>query len=428
MATAIIKATIPGLAGFASLTMKLFAHPGTQDAAAAATGLSLTVDAVDTDTYWTTVDATNLNGVYLAKILEGTTNRASGYVKITNTGNVHVLMGTPNLAAIDGTKDFNVADLVHTTIATLASQTSFTLTAGSADDDAYNGALAIIEDATTAVQKASVAISDYTGSTKTVTLVAAAPFTVAVGDRVTVVGQNLSGTTVGLTDAALAAIWSVLVSSLTTVGSIGKFILDGFAALVTALSYLSTGTGPHHLALTFKDEDGLELEGVRVTVKLNGAVRGSDFTDVNGLVGIDVESPGTYQILATLSGHYFAGASLVVDGDETEEYELATLSEIPTQTNPDLITGYVYCYDEHEALEAGVVITGYKTESNQGDGYSGDTTPFSITSVDDPLGLASRGFLRGAKYKLRRGKGPEFGVDVPLTGDNFALDEHLGRP
>jgi len=93
-------------------------------------------------------------------------------------------------------EEIAIAPTHDTTIATLASQTSFTLTTGSADDDAYNGALVIIHDSATAVQKASVAVSDYTGSTRTVTLVAAAPFTVAVGDRVTIVGQNLTSTTV----------------------------------------------------------------------------------------------------------------------------------------------------------------------------------------------------------------------------------------
>ncbi|MBU2277816.1 MAG: hypothetical protein KKB45_03355, partial [Gammaproteobacteria bacterium] len=60
--------------------------------------------------------------------------------------------------------------MVDTTIATLASQTSFTLTAGSADDDAYNNCTIVIEDVSTATQKAVGLISDYTGASKTVTL------------------------------------------------------------------------------------------------------------------------------------------------------------------------------------------------------------------------------------------------------------------
>ena len=93
-----------------------------------------------------------------------------------------------------------------TTIATLATQTSFTLTAGSADDDAYNGCYAVIEDATTAVQKAVVSILDYTGSTRTVTLGAAPIFTIATTDRVVIIPVNLSNTTVKLTSDGLDAI------------------------------------------------------------------------------------------------------------------------------------------------------------------------------------------------------------------------------
>ena len=75
--------------------------------------------------------------------------------------------------------------LQSTTIATLASQTSFTLTAGSADDDAYNGAIVIVTDSATSTQKAVGTVSDYTGATKTVTLLSdPAIFTMAVGDTV----------------------------------------------------------------------------------------------------------------------------------------------------------------------------------------------------------------------------------------------------
>jgi hypothetical protein len=81
--------------------------------------------------------------------------------------------------------------LLRTTIATLASQTSFTLTAGSADNDAYNGAVIIVHDASSVVQKAIGMIRDYTGASKTVTLqFDPAVFTMAVGDYVTVKAGN----------------------------------------------------------------------------------------------------------------------------------------------------------------------------------------------------------------------------------------------
>jgi len=78
------------------------------------------------------------------------------------------------LAAIQAEVESALEDagqvIVTTTIATLASQTSFTLTAGSADNDAYNGMIAVIEDVSTATQKAIGIISDYVGATKTIAL------------------------------------------------------------------------------------------------------------------------------------------------------------------------------------------------------------------------------------------------------------------
>jgi len=73
--------------------------------------------------------------------------------------------------------------LQATTIATLSSQTSFTLTAGSADDDAYDDCTIIIQDQSTAAQKAVGHIINYP-SALNVRLLEAPCFTIAVGDLV----------------------------------------------------------------------------------------------------------------------------------------------------------------------------------------------------------------------------------------------------
>ena len=76
-------------------------------------------------------------------------------------------------------------------IATLASQTSFTLSQGSADNDAYNNCTIVVTDQATTVQKCVGSISDYTGATLTVTL-AADPgiFTMAAGDNVQIFASS----------------------------------------------------------------------------------------------------------------------------------------------------------------------------------------------------------------------------------------------
>jgi hypothetical protein len=89
----------------------------------------------------------------------------------------------------------DAAVMVSTTIATLSSQTVFTLTAGSADNDVYNDQLVVITDAVTSTQKARMLVSDYVGSTKTLTLASAPGFTIAVGDSIAIIA--VAGLTAG---------------------------------------------------------------------------------------------------------------------------------------------------------------------------------------------------------------------------------------
>lgn len=101
--------------------------------------------------------------------------------------------------------------LLNTTIATLASQTSFTLTAGPAEDDALNGMWALIHDVASAVQCGQAIISDYTGATKTVTLAAGTTFTAAATDNISVMGPmpiqpTVSGRTLDVTSTGAAGI------------------------------------------------------------------------------------------------------------------------------------------------------------------------------------------------------------------------------
>jgi len=106
----------------------------------------------------------------------------------TGTDSLEAIRNRGDAAWTTGGSGSDPAVLQNTTIATLASQVSFTLTAGSADDDAYNGMLAVIEDQSTATQKAIGVISDYTGSSKTITLREdPGIFTMATGDTIDIV-------------------------------------------------------------------------------------------------------------------------------------------------------------------------------------------------------------------------------------------------
>ena len=76
--------------------------------------------------------------------------------------------------------------IIDTTIATLSTQTSFTLTIGPAEADALNGCTAIIHDIASAVQLSPVLITGYAVTTKGVTLEAGATFTAAAGDNISI--------------------------------------------------------------------------------------------------------------------------------------------------------------------------------------------------------------------------------------------------
>ena len=120
--------------------------------------------------------------------------------------------------------------MVSTTIATLTSQTVFTLTDGSADNDAYNDQLVVITDASTSTQKSRGIVSDYVGATKTVTLRAAPGFTIATGDGVAImaIGSDVSSTQ--LAGAVSSAVATAGVA--TTVTGIPTFLRVGDARTV----------------------------------------------------------------------------------------------------------------------------------------------------------------------------------------------------
>ena len=142
------------------------------------------------------------------------------------------LSTTDSLEAIkDATGSGTESDLmVSTTIATLTSQTVFTLTAGSPDNDAYNDQLVVVTDASTSTQKSRGIVSDYVGSTKTVTLRAAPGFTIAAGDTVSIIAIGSDVSSSQLASAISSAVATAGVS--TTVTGIPTFLRVGDARTV----------------------------------------------------------------------------------------------------------------------------------------------------------------------------------------------------
>lgn len=149
--------------------------------------------------------------------------------------------------------------LLDTTIATLSSQTSFTLTSGPAEDDALNGRAVILHDLANAVQVAQAIVSDYTGSTKTVTLTAAPTFTIAAGDNISIMQPQpvQSSEIVSQVNDAQADIFllRVLLQGLVVAG-------DGFTVVIG-----STGNDTTHVHLPGLTYGNDELNGLLLVIK-----------------------------------------------------------------------------------------------------------------------------------------------------------------
>lgn len=103
MALAKIQVTLPGVVSIPGQVMYLWEHPGNQNDASDAGPLTLVVDSQDNTTYWTEVDATTLGGKrYRVRINNGSSNQGCGYLWLTNTTNVHVVVDQPWVADADG--------------------------------------------------------------------------------------------------------------------------------------------------------------------------------------------------------------------------------------------------------------------------------------------------------------------------------------
>ncbi len=123
--------------------------------------------------------------------LDAKINDIQGATFNTTTDSLEAVRDRGDAAWTTGAGGSDRLLMVDTTIATLSSQTSFTLTSGSADNDAYNNCTIVIEDVSTSTQKAVGIVLDYVGSTKTITLkYDPAIFTMATTDKVYILAEN----------------------------------------------------------------------------------------------------------------------------------------------------------------------------------------------------------------------------------------------
>jgi hypothetical protein len=170
------------ISGLAATDIEVYKDGGTTQRASDAGYTLLDTDGIDFDS------TTGIHGISI-DLADNTTAGfyAAGSQYWVVIASITVDAATVNFVAATFRIGYPNA-LINTTIATLASQTSFTLTSGPAEDDALNGMWCLIHDVASAVQLGYAQISDYTGSTKTVTLASGTTFTAAATDNISIIG------------------------------------------------------------------------------------------------------------------------------------------------------------------------------------------------------------------------------------------------
>lgn len=181
------------------------------------------------------------------------------------------------------------------------------------------------------------------------------------------------------------------------------------------------GSGARSVTITVDDgTNPLQNATVRVT---QGAESYSGLTDVSGVIVFSLDD-ATWTVSITKPGYSFTPVSLVVNGTETQTYSM-TETGIPSSSSAPLSTGYLYAYGIDGQVAANVAFTCYMLKGPGSDAQGHDITKFTITS--NSAGLVSYGgFIRGATYRIQRGKGDEVQFLVPNTA-SFELPEVLGR-
>ena len=190
--------------------------------------------------------------------------------------------------------------LLNTSIATLSTQTSFTLTDGPAENDALNGCRVVIHDVASAVQWGSALITDYVGATKTVTLSAGTTFTAAASDNIAIFPPALlptvAGNTIDVTATGAAGIdWGNVENPTTAVDLSGTDIQ--LADTVTTLTGHTAQTGDNYARLGAPA--GASMSADIAAAKADTAAILVD----TGTSGVVIAAGQTVDTVTTLTGH-----------------------------------------------------------------------------------------------------------------------------
>lgn len=215
--------------------------------------------------------------------------------------------------------------------------------------------------------------------------------------------------------STVSAIWNALTSGLTTIGSIGKFIVDSLSA--------QAGTGARAVAATVTDgTDPIEGALIRFT---KGGETFVQATDVDGEKSFSLDD-GTWTVSITASGFSFTPTTLVVDGNETVTYAMTPVVTPSPSPGEGQVTGVGSVYDEYGDLDSSKTVYAQMIISARStgffDGKVAEYTPIAgVVTIPKLFMTATYQFWIGNSNKRLKFYVPETEEDSidlpPILGD-----------
>lgn len=194
---------------------------------------------------------------------------------------------------------------------------------------------------------------------------------------------------------------------------------DAVAEIAAAIGAAGTGARTVTITVTL---GGNPVEGALVRMT-KGAETIILATNASGQRAFNLND-GTWTVAITAAGATFSGATLVVDGDESQSYAMTATSFSPS--SPSLVTGYWVCYSHTGVVESGVTVTMTAIKVPTEKGFALDSATRTATSGGDGVAQFTN-LIPGATYRVKRGSGENYSIKVPddATG-TIELNSILG--
>lgn len=221
------------------------------------------------------------------------------------------------------------------------------------------------------------------------------------------------------TEPASTHSWELRIRGATLAGSP---TIDSDFVFVTG----GVGTGARTVTITVNDgATPISQANVRLTKGLESYVVQ---TNGSGIASFNVDD-GSWIVAIAKPGYQFAGATLVVDSNETQTYSMT--GTLVTPADPAKTTGYLTVYNENGAVEQGATVNAvvYVLPTDDS-GVAYDSTPQNV--VSDAQGLVQFTLFKGVRYEFWRGIDPGMkrrSFLIPAAaGATYELPSIIGKP